>query len=80
MDYLLTPAQALQLALHNEQRAFDYFLAIERSAGDSSVSELARELADDERQHMEWLAHELRGAVPQSEPAHADLDPPVAQE
>jgi len=80
VDHLLPLARALQLALHNEQRACAYFLAIERAASDSGVRDLARELADDERQHMEWLARELRDAALHPEPPRADLDPPVAQE
>ena len=80
VDHMLTLARALQLALHNEQRACDYFQAIERAATDRGVRDLARELADDERQHMEWLARELRDAALHPEPARADLDPPLAQE
>ena len=80
VDHMLTLVRALQLALHNEQRACDYFQAIERATTDSSVRELARELADDERQHMEWLARELQDAALHPQPARADLDPPLAQE
>jgi rubrerythrin len=80
VDHMLPLARALQLALHNEQRACAYFLAIERAATDSGVRDLARELADDERQHMEWLARELQDGALHTAPPRTDLDPPLAQE
>jgi rubrerythrin len=80
VHHLLTPTQALRLALHNERRAHDYFQAIASAATDAEIRDLARELAADERQHMEWLAHELKDADAHPEPPRTDMDPPLAQE
>lgn len=80
VDHMLTLARALTLALHNEQRARDYFLEIACAATEPDVRDLAIELADDERQHMEWLARELQdSALPAAAP-RTDPDPPTPQD
>lgn len=80
VDHMLTLVGALKLALHNEQRARDYFLAVAHSCTDSGVRGLAMELAEDEDRHMEWLARELQDAELQPVAPRTDPDPPTPQD
>lgn len=78
-DYLMTAHRALKLALHNEQRAFEFFTKIAAEATDRDVAKLAEEMAEEEREHValmeDWLAK-----YPQDDEASSDdPDPPVDQ-
>jgi len=80
IHYLMTPYQALAVALHNEQRALEYYSEITKQIHDDEILTLARELADEEREHVklveEWLAK-----YPEPSPDwNEDPDPPVAQD
>ncbi len=55
LHYLMTPYQALSLALLNEQRARDHYLDIAAHSGDPEVEALAQELAAEEREHVVWV-------------------------
>lgn len=76
--YLMTPQQALRLARINEERAAAYFATIAASAQDAEVRAFAREMAEDERQHVVWVDEWIAkfGAEEQRE----DPDPAVYQE
>ena len=78
-DYMMTARQALKLALHNEQRAFEFFSKIAAGATDGDVAELAAEMAEEEKEHVtlmeEWLAKYPASDAPPIE----DPDPPVDQ-
>ncbi len=56
----MTPHHALRLALHNEQRAYDFFAKVAAEAADQSVAQLASEMATEEQEHVAlmqaWLA------------------------
>ena len=58
--YLMTPHHALRFALHNEQRAYDFFAKVAAEATDQSVAQLASEMATEEQEHVAlmqaWLA------------------------
>ena len=56
---LMTPRQALAIALHAEQRAFVFFEHAAFTASDPGVRALAREMAAEEREHMALLARVL---------------------
>ena len=60
LHYLMTPSQALTLALYNEQRACDFYKTIQASSPDPAARELAGELAEEEEEHVAlikvWLA------------------------
>jgi rubrerythrin len=78
--YLMTPHHALTLALRAERRAFDFYSRVVETAGPGEVLELARELMEEEREHIalieEWLAK-----VPEPDDDWAeDPDPPLLQE
>lgn len=60
--HLMTPCQAMSLALDNEKRAFEFFADVVDDSTDERVREMAAELAVEEEQHVawvqEWLAEE----------------------
>jgi rubrerythrin len=77
LHYLMQPWHALQLAEHNERRAVEFFERFAASRVPAEVRVLAREMADEEREHVrlvqEWLAR-----VPPPEPGwDDDPDPPA---
>lgn len=53
--HLMTPAQAMKLALDNEKRAFEFYADVVDDNADESVCELAAEFAAEERQHIAWV-------------------------
>lgn len=73
VHYLMTPHQALTLALENEMSAMAFFDAIAHDCTDERVRELAVEFADDERQHVAWMKEWL--AKYPEPPADWDYDP-----
>lgn len=60
LHYLMTPYQALSLALLNEQRACDYYKSVVTATTDKETRTLAAELAEEEEEHVAlirvWLA------------------------
>jgi rubrerythrin len=60
--HLMTPYQAMSLALDNEKRAYEFFADVVDDSTDERVREMAAEFAVEEEQHVawveEWLARE----------------------
>lgn len=79
LHYLMTPHQALSLALANEQRARDYYQDIAAESSDPEVVELAGELAEEEREHVQWVESWLRRLSSPEEDWDQDDDPPNLQ-
>ena len=79
LHYLMTPHQALSLALLNERRARDYYVGIAGQARDAAVVKLARELADEEREHVKWVEQWLERFAPTEEGWDQDDDLPNVQ-
>jgi len=78
LHYLMTPWHALQLALHNERRAAEFFERLANTDMPPEVCAEAAEMAEDEREHVrlieEWIAK-----TPKPKPGwDEDMDPPVA--
>jgi len=77
LHYLMQPYHALQIALHNETRARDFFSHLARVTKDPGVRTGAREMEEDENEHVqlveEWLA---RTPKPDAN-WQTDQDPPV---
>jgi len=76
LHYLMRPYHALQIALRNEERAARFFERVARRDLPPAVLEAAREMAEEEREHVElvkaWMAR-----VPRPEKDwDVDLDPP----
>jgi rubrerythrin len=78
VHYLMTPYQALSLALENELSAMAFFDAIAHDCSDERVRELAKEFADDERQHVSWMKEWLAKYSEPDENWDYDPDPPSA--
>ena len=78
--YMMTPHHALGMALRAEQRALEFYTGVLESGGEASVQALARELAEEEREHVElvktWLAKYPEPAANWAD----DPDPPMHQE
>jgi len=53
---LMTPRQALAIALHAEQRAYAFFEHVYFTASDPALRALATEMAAEEREHVAMLA------------------------
>ena len=77
LHYLMLPYHALQIALHNEKRARDFFAHLAKVTTNAGVRKGALEMEEDETEHVrlieDWLK---RTPVPDSNWA-ADLDPPM---
>jgi len=77
LHYLMQPYHALQIALHNEKRARDFFAHLAKVTTNAGVRKGAREMEEEEAQHVrlieEWLK---RTPVPDFN-WEADQDPPV---
>jgi rubrerythrin len=76
VNYLMNKRQALELALHNEIRGRDFYARVAEHSPSPDVRAVAREMADEEAEHVEvltqWLARVAAGVgeIPE------DLDPP----
>lgn len=55
VNYLMNTAQALQLAMDNEQRAFDFYDQIGRESQVPEVAAMAAEFAIEEKEHLDLL-------------------------
>ena len=76
LHYLMQPYHALQIALKNEEHAAQLFASIARRKLPRTVLAAAREMAEEEREHVAlvkaWMAR-----VPKPEKGwDVDLDPP----
>lgn len=62
--HVANPRQLLEVALHAEMCACDFFEWVARTTGDAQVRSLARVMASEESQHVQWVrrALEYRGA------------------
>ena len=76
VHYLMNRAQALRLAMENEQRARDFYADIAENAPSADVRQLASEFAAEEQEHLDLL-HEWLDKIPESESETPfDPDPP----
>ncbi len=76
VHYLMQPRHALEVALECERRAQKHFEGIARGKAPKKVREAAKEMAEEEREHVrliqEWMAR-----VPPADPDwDRDPDPP----
>ena len=77
LHYLMQPYHALQIALHNEKRARDFFAHLAKATTSAGVRKGALEMQEDEAEHVrlieEWIK---RTPVPDSN-WETDPDPPM---
>jgi rubrerythrin len=77
VHYLMQPYHALELALASEQRAERFFARLARAATTATVRKAARELQDEEHEHVE-LVRAWMNKVPKPDADWAnDPDPPA---
>ena len=55
MFHLMTPCQAMKLALDNEKKAFEFYADVVDDSVDEGVRDLAADFAAEERQHIAWV-------------------------
>lgn len=71
--HLMTPHDALQIALGAERRAQALFEQTAATSAEAEVRRLARELAGEEREHIAWLEEGLQ-RVPRPLVSEADYE------
>lgn len=76
MNYLMGTTHALRIAMGNEQRAQDFYLAISEESPDAEVRAVAGEFADEEKDHLRLLEQWLAKMPESDEAARFDPDPP----
>jgi rubrerythrin len=77
VHYLMQPYHALELALASEQRAERFFARLARAATTATVRKAARELREEEREHVELVRAWMK-KVPRPDADWAnDPDPPA---
>lgn len=76
VNYLMTPHQALELALHNEIRGRDFYARVAKESPDAEVRSTAAELVEEEDGHVQLLQQWIARAGLQTPTPPEDLDPP----
>jgi len=77
--YLMTPRDALLMALAGEERALAFYSGLASAAGDPVVKKLAETFVDEELEHVELCRRLLRRyPLPSGASAGDDPDPPFA--
>ena len=77
LHYLMQPYHALQIALHNEKRARDFFAHLAKVTKDAGVRKGALEMEEDEAEHVRLIEAWLK-RTPKPDPNwETDQDPPV---
>ncbi len=80
LHYLMTPYQALVLALNNEQRAHDFYSSIVTSTKNEAVRRFAAALAEEEEEHVAMVKVWLDKVPKTPEDWDYDDDPPAIQD
>jgi rubrerythrin len=77
LHYLMQPYHALQIALHNEKRARDFFAHLAKVATHAPVRKGALEMHEEEAEHVRLIEEWLK-RTPKPDPNwQTDQDPPV---
>ena len=74
--YQMNRIQALQLALHNEIRARDFYVQVAERASNADVKRRAEEMATEEDSHIGMLKEMLDTESGDYQKPLEDLDPP----
>lgn len=80
VHYLMTPHHALQLALRHEKRAADFFAELVETVANEEVRTMARQLAEEEFEHVRLLEEWLKKVPKPDDDWSDDPDPPNTQE
>ena len=77
LHYLMQPYHALQIALHNEKRARDFFAHLAKTTKDKGVRAGALEMEEEEAEHVRLIEEWLKRTPKPDANWQADPDPPV---
>lgn len=80
VHYLITPHQAVRLALRHEQQAAEFYGTIARGSGNREVQALAKGYEEEEREHVRLLTEWLERYPVTGRDWDDDPDPPMEQE
>lgn len=80
VSYQMSTRDAVSLAIDHERRAADFYLGIADSADDAAVQRLARQFADEEFEHVQWLQNWLAEQGSDAGRGVDDPDPPNSLE
>jgi len=80
LHYRMQPYHALQIALECEKRANKFFADFASSATDAWVRKAAREMAEEEAEHVGLIEDWLKRVPPPDEDWMHDPDPPVVSD
>jgi rubrerythrin len=79
--YLMTPRDALQMALAGEERALAFYTGLASAAVDPALKKLAEAFAEEELEHVELCRRLLgRYPLPTGATPDDDPDPPLASD
>ena len=78
LHYLMQPSHALEIALRCEQQAQKYFEQIAAGRAPKQVKAAAREMAGEEREHVELIRAWMKKVPPPAAGWDEDPDPPQA--
>lgn len=74
--YLMNTRQALEMALHNEERGRDFYAEVAATSGDEAVRKLAEEFTVEEQEHVDILKKWLVNLIDPDAAPMEDPDPP----
>ncbi len=77
LHYLMHPYHALQIALHNEKRAYAFFGGLARHAANAKVKKAAVEMGQEEAEHVRLIEEWLKRTPKPDADWAIDPDPPV---
>lgn len=80
VHYLMTPHHALKLALRHERMAADFFAELVETVDNDAVREMAKQMAQEEYEHVSLLEEWLKKVPEPDENWAEDPDPPTLQE
>ena len=77
LHYLMQPYHALQIALHNEKRAYVFFGSLVKQARSAKVKKAAQEMEQEEAGHVHLIEEWLKRTPKPDADWAIDPDPPV---
>ncbi len=80
LHYLMQPYHALEIALRCELQAVKYFDGVAAADVPQRVREAAKEMAEDEREHVALIKEWMKKVPPPAPGWDDDLDPPHMSE
>lgn len=78
LHYLMQARHALELALHNERRAAEYYAKLAEADVPEDIRREAAEMAEEEREHVQLIEQWLAKTPEPDARWDEDFDPPVA--